>query len=469
VISLALILKHPAPQLPISGSDISALATAPAPSDERDPKWDMGLYVRASPGISKRGSILSRGTLVICPVSLVGQWIQGRPLYREYLLQWCTQPNRIFTVIAEAKSKLTDPGLLYPYHGQNRNRDANVLAKSAIVVTTYQVLASDDKYHRAKSSDPSSYCPPLEQVRWWRIICDEGHSLRQPNTARNRSISSLVADHKWLVTGTPVNTSIMDLKNQLKFIGIESIESMFNKICPNPRSRRRYEGNHSSPSKLLFFLRNVMMRHAQKQFYRGTKTTLMSLPAKTERSIEISLSPAERKEYNSLDSAAKTFYTEFKSSHLHELSSHYLKLSQKLTPMRVACSGGRTPLGDGHTDKDEDIDEGIPAARKKSEVQYSDFCFTAKFNVLIRELKRARDNDPTSKSLVFSQYNSTLNWLKQELPKHAFEFRTLSGSMSMKQRAKSLHDFQADPPTTIFLLSMRYAIPIVLCLSLMIL
>lgn len=86
VISLALILKHPAPQLPISGSNVSALTTAPAPSDERDPKWDMGLYARASAGIPKRGSILSRGTLVICPVSLVGQWIEGRPLYRGYLL-----------------------------------------------------------------------------------------------------------------------------------------------------------------------------------------------------------------------------------------------------------------------------------------------------------------------------------------------------------------------------------------------
>jgi hypothetical protein len=28
--------------------------------------------------------------------------------------------------------------------------------------------------------------------------------------------------------------------------------------------------------------------------------------------------------------------------------------------------------------------------------------------------------------------------------------------MTMKQRAKALHDFQSDPPTTIFLLSMRY-------------
>jgi SNF2 family DNA or RNA helicase len=60
-----------------------------------------------------------------------------------------------------------------------------------------------------------------------------------------------------------------------------------------------------------------------------------------------------------------------------------------------------------------------------------------------------------AKSLVFSQYSSTLEWLQEELPKRGFQFRTLKGNMSMAARAKALHDFQADPPTTIFLLSMR--------------
>jgi SNF2 family DNA or RNA helicase len=192
-----------------------------------------------------------------------------------------------------------------------------------------------------------------------------------------------------------------------------------------------------------------MMRHTQKQSYRGTKTTLMSLPPKSEHSIEITLSTAEKKEYDLLDNAAKTFYLDFKARHCTELSKHYLKLSQKLTPMKIACSGGRIPLGGQVEEEDK------PVERNKEEVKYSDFCFTAKFNVLLRELKQAKDKDPSSKSLVFSQYSSTLNWLKEELPKHGFGFRTLSGKMSMNQRAKALYDFQSDPPTTIFLLSMR--------------
>lgn len=48
-----------------------------------------------------------------------------------------------------------------------------MLSKNAIVVTTYQVLASDATYHKRKS-ESAQYVPPLEQIRWWRIIVDEG-------------------------------------------------------------------------------------------------------------------------------------------------------------------------------------------------------------------------------------------------------------------------------------------------------
>ena len=78
-----------------------------------------------------------------------------------------------------------------------------------------------------------------------------------------------------------------------------------------------------------------------------------------------------------------------------------------------------------------------------------------KFTALIAELRRVRDEDKTSKCLVFSQFKSTLTWLETQLPLHGFGFRTLQGDMTMTQRAKALRDFQNDPPTTIFLLSVR--------------
>lgn len=181
----------------------------------------------------------------------------------------------------------------------------------------------------------------------------------------------------------------------------------------------------------------------------------------TERSIEIDLdSEKEKNLYKSLDKDARDFYINFKRANVSDISMHYLKLSQKLTPMRVACAGGPYPLiCDDDDDEEEEggvEDNGKQKRRKKKkDVPYSSVAFQSKFKVLISELIRCRDEDASSKSLVFSQFKSTLNWLQNELPKHGFQFRTLSGDMSMKARAKALSDFQKDPPTTIFLLSMR--------------
>jgi DNA repair protein RAD5 len=91
-------------------------------------------------------------------------------------------------------------GLVYPYHGQNRKQNAGTLAPNAIVVTTYETLASDATYHANKAG--TDYCAPCEQVRWWRIICDESHSLRDTSTQKSTAVMNLVADHKWLVSGT---------------------------------------------------------------------------------------------------------------------------------------------------------------------------------------------------------------------------------------------------------------------------
>ena len=60
-----------------------------------------------------------------------------------------------------------------------------------------------------------------------------------------------------------------------------------------------------------------------------------------------------------------------------------------------------------------------------------------------------------TKVLVFSQFADTLAWLRAELPKHGMASRTITGDMSQTARARALRDFRNDPPTTIFLLSLR--------------
>jgi superfamily II DNA or RNA helicase len=105
--------------------------------------------------------------------------------------------------------------------------------------------------------------------------------------------------------------------------------------------------------------------------------------------------------------------------------------------------GAAAGAGDGDGDGDGDAAEEI--------VLNCD----SKLQALVKELRAMRDESANNKALIFSQFNSTLAWLQRRLPEEGFGFRTISGSMPLKQRDKAIQAFQKDPPTTVFLLSMR--------------
>ena len=75
--------------------------------------------------------------------------------------------------------------------------------------------------------------------------------------------------------------------------------------------------------------------------------------------------------------------------------------------------------------------------------------------MLMKKLKEVREDDASAKSLVFSHFQSSIEFLKIKLTEAGYNYRTLSGGMSRAQRTKALEDFQNDPPTTIFLMSIR--------------
>ena len=52
------------------------------------------------------------------------------------------------------------------------------------------------------------------------------------------------------------------------------------------------------------------------------------------------------------------------------------------------------------------------------------------------QLRVMREKDPSAKALVFSQFVSTIEWLKVRLDEQGFCYRTISGSMTLKRRSQ---------------------------------
>ncbi|GAB3653246.1 DEAD/DEAH box helicase [Actinocorallia lasiicapitis] len=122
-----------------------------------------------------------RPTLVVVPMSLVGNW------QRES---------------AKFAPKLS----LYIHHGGKRFR-RNDLVKAAlaadVVLTTYGTAARDSA--------------ELAQVPWARVVCDEAQALKNSGTRQAKAVRSIPAGSRIALTGTPVENHLTELWSLMEF------------------------------------------------------------------------------------------------------------------------------------------------------------------------------------------------------------------------------------------------------------
>ena len=81
--------------------------------------------------------------------------------------------------------------------------------------------------------------------------------------------------------------------------------------------------------------------------------------------------------------------------------------------------------------------------------------FDAKMKRLVVELERIRRDRPNEKSLIFTAFSKSLEWICSELDRNGFSYRTLSGSMTMNKRKKQLAQFANDGSVKVFVLTVR--------------
>ena len=74
---------------------------------------------------------------------------------------------------------------------------------------------------------------------------------------------------------------------------------------------------------------------------------------------------------------------------------------------------------------------------------------------LIEELRTIRRERPDDKCLIFTSFSKSLKWMTSELETNGFEYRTLSGNMTMNKRKKQLEQFGNDDNVKVFVLTVR--------------
>jgi SNF2 family DNA or RNA helicase len=81
---------------------------------------------------------------------------------------------------------------------------------------------SDDYVPRKKGEHPATLMEsgPLFKTRFWRVVLDEAHFIRNSKTRAAKAVWELDSIHRWCLTGTLIVNSLDDIFVHLKFLCI---------------------------------------------------------------------------------------------------------------------------------------------------------------------------------------------------------------------------------------------------------
>jgi non-specific serine/threonine protein kinase len=146
-------------------------------------------------------------TLLICPMSVAGNW--------------------------EREAERFAPSLrVHLHHGPERLAEkqfARAARASDLVITTY-ALATRDR-------------DTLATVKWERIALDEAQNIKTIDTKQTRAIRSLPGRHRVALTGTPVENRLTELHSIMDFLnpGLLGPAATFKRCYATPIERYRDE------------------------------------------------------------------------------------------------------------------------------------------------------------------------------------------------------------------------------------
>ena len=118
---------------------------------------------------------LKKPVLVICPTTLIGNWMKELQMFA---------PSLDAVV----------------YHGTERKLDV----QHDIILTTYAIMRIDVE--------------ELKKHQWGIVIVDEAQNIKNPDTAQTLAIKTLKAETKVAMTGTPVENRLTELWSIFDFI-----------------------------------------------------------------------------------------------------------------------------------------------------------------------------------------------------------------------------------------------------------
>ncbi|KAJ7685568.1 SNF2 family DNA-dependent ATPase [Mycena polygramma] len=461
-------------------------------------------------------------TLVVCPLALVGQW-------------------------ADEIKKMTEGITVLKHQGTSRSKTSAALRRAHVVITTYDTLRSEhaafaptakdeiktaaakakkasadsdsddsdseaDHFGRTvaakKGKAPAKSKPkvcPLFEVKWWRVVLDEAHNIKNRNTKNALACCELQAKFRWCLTGTPMQNSVDELFSLLKFLRIKPLNDWerFNLQIAKPVKNGRGAGR--AMKRLQVVLQQIMLRRTKTQQLNGK--ALITLPPRTVNVISCAFDPSEQAFYTALETKMEGVIEKI-IQQSGGGGSAYIGVLVLLLRLRQACNHPCLVSKDYKKDMDAvdpkakstsssseagDLDgDDLAAAfgalnvatrkcqvcmqpmNERNMVAGETYCLdcaplaiqakmededdnpSAKIRMI---LKLLRDIDERSegeeKTIIFSQFTTMLDLIEPFLRKEGIRYVRYDGSMKPVDREAALNKIKVSAQTKVILISFK--------------
>ncbi len=315
-------------------------------------------------------------SLLVLPASLIHNWISEL----KKLAPWIT-----FLV----------------YTGSTRKRNKNTLSRYNLIITTYGTLRNDVEF--------------LSDYHFANIILDESQYIKNPSSKTSNAIFDLMGQHKFALTGTPLENNLTDIWSQMNFLnpGLLGSQTLFISYYANPLFK-----NPEAPEglKLLSIIQPFILR-------RTKEAVAPELPELFE-TISFCTMSAEQ----------SVFYEKEKSKIRNQVLEQLEKGSASETPIMVLKALMQLRQIANHPKLVGE--KNIPSGKFEEITDKLDTIIAGKHKVL-----------------VFSSFVKHLNIIAEYCTEKEYPYTILTGATV--NRAKVVDEFKSRKETQIFLISLK--------------
>jgi non-specific serine/threonine protein kinase len=274
-------------------------------------------------------------TLLICPMSLVGNWQREAERFAPKLR-------------------------VHVHHGAQRAAGEALRAAVAgadLVITTYALAARD--------------AGALGDVAWHRLVVDEAQAIKNAATRQAAAVRSLPARHRVAATGTPVENRLADLWSIMEFAnpGLLGPAATFKKRYAEPVERH---GDEAAAARLRQLTRPLILRRVKTD-----RSIISDLPEKLEMEVLCNLTSEQASLYQAV---VRDMLARIEQSEGIERRGLVLATMTKLKqvcnhPSQFLHDGGRVAGRSGKLARLEEILDEVLAAGEKALLftQYAEF------------------------------------------------------------------------------------------------